>query len=148
MATPKKTKDWYLQKAAEMCVAEGPGTKISGPADIWPLLQPYSLMDQEHFLAVTLDGANAIIQIHVITKGLVNRTLIHPREVFRAAILDNASSIVLAHNHPSGSTEPSREDREATTKLAQAGKIVGIDIADHLVLGRGYYSFREHGDSI
>ena len=143
----KYNKDYYLAKALEMCLAEAPSTVVTGPVDLYPVLQPYGLMDQEHFLVVTLDGANAVIKVHVITKGLLNRTLIHPREVFRAALLDNAASIILAHNYPSGSTTPSREDKEATTRLAQAGKLMAIEVMDHMILGKtAFYSFREHGE--
>lgn len=105
---------------------------------------------QESFYVVTLDGAHKPIKALEVTKGLVNRTLVHPREIFRDAILDSAISILVAHNHPSGTLEPSTEDKEITRKLKQAGEIIGIDVLDHLIVdssgrSKGYYSFAEHG---
>ena len=140
----KRSKEYYVAKALELCFAEAPSTPVTSPSDLYPLLQPYGLLDQEHFIAVTLNGNHGIIRIHEITKGIVNRTLVHPREIFRAAVLDNATSVILAHNHPSGNLEPSREDKEATKRLDQAGKLMGIQVMDHLIIGpMGYYSFRE-----
>lgn len=96
---------------------------------------------------MTLNGAQEILDIRPITVGLLNRTLIHPREVFAEALRERAASIVLAHTHPSGSLEPSREDREATTRLSQAGKLLGVEVLDHLILTTtDYYSFRENGE--
>ena len=92
---------------------------------------------QEEFHIVTLDTKNQIIDSHQITIGTLDASLVHPREVFRAAIKDAASSIILAHNHPSGDPTPSREDVAVTDRLTEVGKTIGIDVLDHIVLGKG-----------
>lgn len=121
--------------------------KITGPQDLVPRLRHWADRPQEVFLAVTLNGAHELLNIHPVTLGLLNRTLIHPREVFAPAITDRAASLILSHTHPSGSLEPSKEDRDATSRLAQAGKLLGIEVLDHLILTTsGYYSFRENGE--
>lgn len=121
--------------------------RVSGPADLVPRLLHWADRPQEIFLTVTLNGAQEILGTRPVTVGLLNRTLIHPREVFAPALEDRAASVILAHTHPSGALDPSREDREATTRLAQAGKLLGIEVLDHLILSTaGYYSFRENGD--
>lgn len=121
--------------------------RVSGPEDLVPRLLHWTDRPQEVFLTITLNGAQEVLKMRPITIGLLNRTLIHPREVFAPAIEDRAASIILAHTHPSGTLEPSREDREATSRLSQAGQILGIDVLDHLIVTHhGYYSFREKGD--
>ena len=91
---------------------------------------------QEEFHIVTLDTKNQIITSHQITIGTLDASLVHPREVFRPAIKDAASSIILAHNHPSGDPTPSREDIAVTDRLSEVGKTIGIDVLDHIVLGK------------
>jgi DNA repair protein RadC len=93
-----------------------------------------------------LDIKNKVIGINTVSIGNLNSSIVHPREVFKPAILSNAASILLAHNHPSGDPEPSREDVAITTRLVEAGKILGIDVIDHLILGDGcYHSLKEAG---
>ena len=122
---------------------------IGQPNDIFPFLKRYASKKQEHFVVVTLDAANRVIKVHLVSIGLLNRTLIHPREVFVRAIKDCAATVILAHNHPSGSLEPSREDREATQRLGKAGEIVGIHVLDHIIIGKsGFFSFREAGEAL
>lgn len=100
---------------------------------------------QEQFHIVTLDTKNQILDSHHITTGTLDASLVHPREVFRPAIRDAASSILLVHNHPSGDPTPSREDIAVTSRLTEVGKTIGIDVLDHLILGRqGLVSVREH----
>ena len=99
---------------------------------------------QEQFHIVTLDTKNQVLDSHHITTGTLDASLVHPREVFRPAIRDAASSIILAHNHPSGDPKPSREDIAVTDRLTDVGKTVGIDVLDHIVMGRdGVVSIRE-----
>ena len=93
---------------------------------------------QEEFHIVTLDTKNQVIDTHCITVGTLDASLVHPREVFRAAIKDAASSIILTHNHPSGDPTPSREDIAVTRRLTDCGKTMGIDVLDHIVLGRSH----------
>jgi len=124
-----------------------PHLRISGPTDLVPRLLHWADRPQEVFLTVTLNGAQEVLGIRPTTIGLLNRTLIHPREVFAPALEDRAASIILAHTHPSGALDPSREDREATARLSQAGKLLGVEVLDHLILApTGYYSFRENGE--
>jgi len=96
-----------------------------------------SFAKQEEFHIVCLDTKNQVIDTHQITVGTLDASLVHPREVFRAAIRDAASSVLLVHNHPSGDPTPSREDIQVTDRLTEVGKLVGIDVLDHIVLGRG-----------
>lgn len=91
---------------------------------------------QEIFLVVTLSTKNEHIDSHQITKGTLDCSLVHPREVFRPAIRDAAASILLAHNHPSGDPTPSKEDLSVTDRLEECGKLLGIDVLDHIVMGR------------
>ena len=93
-----------------------------------------------------LSGANEIIDIHVASVGTVNYTVVHPREIFSLAVKENASSLILCHNHPSGSVTPSNEDIETTRRLVEAGEIIGIPVIDHLILTQdSHFSFFEHG---
>lgn len=121
--------------------------RITGPADLVPRLLHWADRPQEIFLTVTLNGAQEVLGVRPVTVGLLNRTLIHPREVFAPALEDRAASIVLSHTHPSGALDPSREDREATHRLSQAGKLLGVEVLDHIILSpSGYYSFKENGE--
>lgn len=121
------------------------GAHIAHPDDIIPYLKNYAINQREHFIAVTLNGGHDIIQIHVVSVGTVNRTLIHPREVFGEAIKENAAALILCHNHPSGRIQPSEEDIETTKLLISASEIIGIPILDHIIIDKnGYYSFLEH----
>ena len=91
---------------------------------------------QEEFHIVTMDTKNQVIDCHQVTVGTLDASLVHPREVFRRAIKDAASSIILTHNHPSGDPTPSREDIAVTDRLTDVGKTIGIDVLDHIVLGK------------
>jgi len=122
-----------------------PRPKVRAPSDVLVCLDPYVNETQEHFVCVTLNGSHEVIKTHLVTMGLVNRTVVHPREVFRCALFDNAAAIIVAHNHPSGSLEPSAEDQEVTSRLVSAGQLMGMPVLDHVIVSfRGYYSFLEH----
>ncbi|MCB9874824.1 MAG: DNA repair protein RadC [Planctomycetaceae bacterium] len=117
-------------------------TKIGGPADAMAFCQRHfarlaSDAKQEEFHIVTLNTKNQVIATHQITVGTLDASLVHPREVFRAAIKDAASSVILVHNHPSGDPTPSTEDRKVTERLTDVGKTIGIEVLDHIVLGKG-----------
>ena len=122
------------------------GAKIETPADLLPHVRHYADRKQEHFLCASINGANEILNIRVVSIGLIDRTPVHPREVFADALSDRASAIIVAHNHPSGSLEPSASDVEVT-KPTQGGRIVvGIALLDHIIFNRsGYFSFLEAG---
>jgi len=123
------------------------GIKITVPADVVPLIKHYDDRKQEHFICVTLNGANEVIRVQVVTIGLINKSQVHPREVFADALAERASSIIIAHNHPSGALSPSPEDRTVTAQLKKAGEILGIKLLDHIIFSqKGFYSFLEHGE--
>lgn len=122
------------------------GAKIETPADLLPHVRHYADRKQEHFLCATINGANELLNIRVVSIGLIDRTPVHPREVFAEALSDRASAIIVAHNHPTGSLEPSAFDAEATQQLKAAGAVMGIALLDHIIFNRnGYFSFLEAG---
>jgi len=99
---------------------------------------------KEHFKLILLNARNKIIGISTVSIGSLNASIVHPREVFKDAIMHNAYSVVLAHNHPSGDTEPSEDDLMITKKLVESGKILGVEVTDHLIVTKnGYFSFKE-----
>lgn len=101
---------------------------------------------REQFVAVMLNSKNRVIATEVISEGTLTSSVVHAREVFTPALLHHAAAVIVAHNHPSGDPQPSREDREVTAMLAQSGKVLGIPLLDHLIIGDGaYYSFQEYG---
>ncbi|MCM2286883.1 MAG: DNA repair protein RadC [Desulfobacula sp.] len=121
------------------------GLKIKFPADILPLIQHYGDRKQEHFLSVSLNGANEVMSVRVVSMGLVNKAPVHPREVFADIIAERASAVIVAHNHPSGDISPSAEDMKITKQLKEAAAILGLSLLDHIIFStRGYYSFAEH----
>lgn len=126
-----------------------PTPALKTPSDAVPALR--SAMpentDREHFMVATLDTRNRVIGINLVSTGSINSSLVHPREVFKLAVLQNAVAVIVCHNHPSGDPSPSREDFELTKRLRSAGHVLGIELLDHIVLGDGdsYYSFQEKG---
>lgn len=120
--------------------------KITCSNDVYLELKEYHNKQQEYFLALYLDGANHLIQTKVITIGILNQSLVHPREVFSYAIEKRCASIIVAHNHPSGILEASNEDINVTKRLKESGKILGIELLDHLIIAsNGYLSLKEEG---
>jgi len=122
----------YLAGTRAVCVTD--------PATIVNHVSWLKWERQENVVIVTLDAQNHIIGKHIVTKGLVNETTLAPREAFRLAILDNAVSVIFAHNHPSGSTEPSEQDITLTRVLAASGKILQIPVLDHIVVSRSGFT--------
>lgn len=123
------------------------GVKITSPRELVDFFK-YELADEEveKFLIVNLSSSNTVISWDVVTKGILNASLVHPREIFRSAIRACAFSIIALHNHPSGNVEPSNEDFLTTRRLYEVGKLMGISLLDHIVVaGDVYYSFKEHG---
>jgi DNA repair protein RadC len=119
---------------------------ISSPADVDRLLRGrIANLDRENFVAVLLNTKNEVIGTPLISVGTLSAALVHPREVFKPAIRASAASVVLAHNHPSGRAEASREDREVTNRLVEAADVLGIEVLDHVIVGDGYYSMKENG---
>lgn len=123
-----------------------PKLPIRSTPEAVPWFRPFMMLDQEVFCVLPLDGAGRAKSVSAmeITRGLVDRSFIHPREVFREAIKQNAVSIIIAHNHPSGSLKPSDADLEATRRVYAASKVIGIPLLDHIIISsQGYYSIRE-----
>lgn len=122
------------------------GIKIRSPRDVLPLVQHLADRQQEHFVVISLNGAHEVIATRVVTIGLLNCTQVHPREVFADPLKDRAASVIVAHNHPSGSTEPSKEDLDVTKRLRGAAEILGIKLLDHVIFSStGYTSLQEQG---
>ena len=120
--------------------------RIATPADAWQLVRHFADRKQERFLCCTLNGAHDVLAVRIITLGLANRTIVHPREVFAEAVADRACAILVAHNHPSGRLDPSQEDRDITQRIREAGELLGIPLLDHLIFSQdGYASMMELG---
>jgi DNA repair protein RadC len=119
---------------------------ISSPEDVDGLLRGrIANLDRENFVVVLLNTKNEVLGFPTVSVGTLSASLVHPREVFKPAIRASAAGVVLAHNHPSGRVGPSREDREVTRRLKEASEIIGIEVLDHVILGDGYFSMKEHG---
>ena len=128
------------------CAGSQPQGKVTSPQDVLPLLGDLASRRQEHFICITLNGAGEVLGNRVITVGLLNHSLVHPREVFSDAITDRAASVICVHNHPSGSLEPSSQDIAITAQLKEAGALIGIPLTDHIIVSRnGHLSMRERG---
>ena len=122
------------------------GRTVTAPDDIFREIHHYATREQEQLIVIILNGAHEIITTEVVTIGLLNKTIVHPREIFSEAISKRAASIAIAHNHPSGNLTPSDEDKIVTSRILRAGEILGIKVIDHLIFSTtGYYSFLEHG---
>ena len=121
--------------------------KINEPLSVLPYLKHYSTRKAEHFISISLTGANEIINIRVVSIGTLMNTLVHPREVFADILVDRAAAVIFAHNHPSGNVEPSEEDIQLTYRLVDAASILGIDVLDHIIFSQrdNYVSLAERG---
>jgi len=117
---------------------------IDSPEKAVELLADIRDKKQEYFVCLTLDGANRLITKRVVTIGTLTASLVHPREVFADAIADRAASVIVAHNHPSGSLEASQADREVTNRLRQAGELLGISLVDHIIITKLSYISIHH----
>ena len=122
---------------------------IRSPRDVYAYMAPYAEREVcESFWILPLDSQHRLIGAGptVITRGILNSSLVHPREVFCAAIVASAAAVILSHNHPSGDPDPSSDDRLVTAQLVAAGRLLDIPVHDHIILGRGrYVSFAEAG---
>ncbi len=123
---------------------------VTQPSHIYSLLNAYFEgtdkidQDKEHFFVIHLDSRNKIKLFELISIGTVNASIVHPREVFTRAVGERSAQIVLAHNHPSGNVEPSDEDIQTTKRMEKAGRILGIEVVDHIIYTEtGYFSFKE-----
>lgn len=122
------------------------GAAFLKPKDVWEALRDVRENKKEHFVVFFLDTRNTEIKREIVSIGTLNYNLVHPREVFEPAVRNLAASIIVAHNHPSGCLEPSDEDLSLTKRLSQAGKLLGIELLDHVIVTReGFMSFKQKG---
>jgi DNA repair protein RadC len=120
--------------------------KITVAQDVLPLVADIVGKQQEYFVCISLNGANEVIQKRVVTIGLLDKSPVHPREVFADVIADRAAAVIFAHNHPSGDLHPSDSDRRTHEQLTEAAKILGLRVQDHVIVTKkGYFSFQENG---
>ena len=124
------------------------GTAITSAAQVHRVFAPrFADAEQEEFLVVLLDRKQRMLKVVEVSRGTLDSSIVHPREVFREAIREAAASVIAVHNHPSGDTEPSAEDHYLTRRLAAAAELLGLTLLDHVIVCRGgYHSFQEHGD--
>jgi DNA repair protein RadC len=126
-----------------------PRSQLRQAADAAALLRAYLRgVDREHFVVVLLDRKHRVIGLNTVSVGSLTASLAHPREVFKPALVSNAAALLCGHNHPSGDPQPSQEDRVITQRLVEAGKLLGISMLDHVIVGDGtatYYSFADAG---
>ena len=121
--------------------------KISSPYDAYKLIKNFLIdSDREKFVVACLDTKKQPVNISVVSIGSVNSVIVHPREVFKVAMLSNASKIICFHNHPSGNLKCSKEDENITNRLKECGEILGIELVDHIIIGDNdtYFSFKEN----
>ena len=127
-----------MEKVKSMLVEN---KQISSPDDVFRIVNKYlDGADREHLVLLTLDTKNKITSINTVSIGSINTSIVHPREVFKTAILSNASSVILSHNHPSGDVTPSKEDVDITKRIKECGRILGIELLDHVIIGDDKYS--------
>jgi DNA repair protein RadC len=122
------------------------GTRIRQPQDIYSLLRHHADRKQERFLCLSLNGAHEVLALRIVSIGLVNRTIVHPREVFADPISDRAAAVIVAHNHPSGQLKPSPQDDEITVRLKAAAGLLGLSFLDHLIFTEtAWFSYCQSG---
>ena len=147
----KPSNEYAVPRYRVTLVREGRATAPASPlltsVAVADVLRPlFAGLDREHFLVCGLDAKHAIIGVNIVSIGSLTLALVHPREVFKPLILMNAAAWICAHNHPSGDTAPSQEDRVLTSRLRQGAELLGIILLDHLVLtDERYYSFADQG---
>jgi DNA repair protein RadC len=127
---------------------QGYGTvrRIRDAAQVYEAFrEEFGRLDREVFVVLLLDGRNQLLGFNTVSIGSLTSALVHPREVFKPVILANAAAVILLHNHPSGSAEPSAEDRALTSRLEQAGELLGIRVVDHIVVGDGEFRSKSEG---
>ena len=135
----------YEKLTVQEGTSEYLGNTINSAQTVYALFSFLQQETKEHFIVLHLDVKNRILCIDRVSAGTMTASLIHPREVFKTALLSSAASLLLIHNHPSGDPTPSRDDISITEKLKGAGEIMGIAVLDHVIIGDGYVSLKEKG---
>lgn len=122
------------------------GLPVTSAQDVYNLVKHLSHEKQEHLICISLNGEHVTNAVRIVTTGILNATHVHPREIYSDPIVDRAASIIIAHNHPSGSLKPSDADINVTKKIKEAGEILGISLLDHVIFSKfGFKSLREQG---
>lgn len=122
-----------------------PFTRYTSPEQVFDTFSFLRRETKEYFFAIHLDGKNRICCVDEVSVGSLNQSVVHPREVFKTALLSSAASLILVHNHPTGDSTPSREDISITSRLKEAGEIIGVKLLDHIIIGDSYLSFAGQG---
>ena len=122
-----------------------PFTRYTSPKQVFDTFSFLRHETKEYFFAIHLDGKNRICCVDEVSVGSLNQSVVHPREVFKTALLSSAAALILVHNHPTGDPAPSREDIEITRRLKEAGEIIGVRLLDHIIIGDSFVSFVERG---
>ena len=122
-----------------------PKERYTSPQQVFETFFFLNNETKEYFFALHLDGKNRIVAIEVVSMGSLNQSIVHPREVFKTALLSSAAAIILVHNHPTGDPSPSREDLEITRRLREAGELLGVKVLDHIIIGETFLSFVTQG---
>ncbi|ABL01328.1 RadC family protein [Pelobacter propionicus] len=136
----------YRKEAVREDAPEWVTTRFTSPKQVFELFKDLIYETKEHFITLHLDGKNRIMCMDRVSIGSLNQSIVHPREVFKTALLSNAAAIICVHQHPSGDPNPSSEDLSITKRLKEAGEIMGIRVLDHIVVGHeDYISFVEKG---
>jgi DNA repair protein RadC len=130
--------DYEIHVSVQPGRGEG-GKIIAGPEDALVYLEDIRHAYQEQFVCITLDGSGKVIKRRIVFKGTLTESIVHPREIFVDAIADRAAKIIVAHNHPSGSLEPSHNDCMVTKRIKEAGEIIGIELLDHIIVTSSSY---------
>jgi DNA repair protein RadC len=120
---------------------------FSNPAEVYQAFKKLASSDKERFYSILLDTKNKVIGVEMVSQGSLNSSPVHPREAYKSALLASAASVIFVHSHPSGDPDPSESDREITRQLYQAGDLLGIEVLDHVIIGRDeFYSFSDRGE--
>ena len=140
----KKIKTILSWHVAESAVQEH--DPVGSVGRVLPFLSEIRTADREHLVVLVLNARSVVLAVETVSIGTLSASLVHPREVFKAAIMFNGAAIIVAHNHPSGVVDPSSEDKECTRRLKDAGKLLGIPLLDHVIVGSvKHFSFKEGG---
>ena len=131
----------YMVSTVRCRRRKNPSPEISNPRAVYDLVQPL-VRDkiQEHFYVLYLNGRNRLLSLELVSVGTLNASIVHPRDVFRPAIMQGANSVLVVHNHPSGETDPSEEDLAITRRLGEAGELLGIQLLDHVIVANGSFT--------
>ena len=134
LTVAEEARDWFH-----------PGVQLSSSAEVASLFAHLKKEAREVFATIHLDSKNRVLCVETVSVGSLNAAVVHPREVFKTALLYSAAAMILIHNHPSGDPTPSREDMELTKRLKEGGELLGIRVLDHVIIGDSYHSFVDRG---